>query len=143
MCFLCVRLGSLPGCRDLLGLYTHKLFVTGSKVDAGVSMFARLCNSRLRHSCLFFPKTICSVEFERNASPTSLKLLFGQVNSRIFFGYCVNLIKLMRLGSPNRIHVVESNLESKFDRRISSIRYKSLKSETTISNSIYNRYIFY
>ena len=31
-------------------------------------------------------------------------------------------IKLMRLASPNRIDVVESNLESEFARQISSIR---------------------
>ena len=31
---LSMRLGSLLGCRDLLGLLKHKLFVTGSQVDA-------------------------------------------------------------------------------------------------------------
>ena len=48
----------------------------------------------------------------------------------------------MGLGIANRIAVVKSNSDFKFDRRLTSIRYKSLESKTTIANLIRNRSIF-
>ena len=50
---------------------------------------------------------------------------------------CIN-IKLMRLGSPNQINVVEWNLKSEFDRRIMLIRISTIKIESTIGNLIQN-----
>ena len=40
----------------------------------------------------------------------------------------LNFSKLMRFGSPNRIEVVESNLKSEFDRRITTIRIPTIQS---------------
>ena len=64
--FLCMRLCSLIGCRDLLEFLKHKLFVTFCNrqpvwckaICSGMSMFAKVCNFRFRvlHSCLFSPK---------------------------------------------------------------------------------------
>ena len=44
--------------------------------------------------------------------------------------------KLMRLVSPNRIDVVESNLKSEIDRQIMSIQISMIKIESTITISI-------
>ena len=48
----------------------------------------------------------------------------------------LDMSKLMRLGSPNRIDDDSDSKAIYINRWISSIRYKLLESETTISNSI-------
>ena len=58
--FLCMRLGSLQECRDLLGLSQPELFVVDNQVDT------------MLQSCLFFPNTICSVELENFESSDKL-----------------------------------------------------------------------
>ena len=50
--------------------------------------------------------------------------------------------KLMRLGLPNRIGLVESNLESEFDCPIIVDSDSNDLMESSISNTIYNRSIF-
>ena len=51
-------------------------------------------------------------------------------------------IKLMRLGSPNQIDIVKSNLKSEFDCQIMLIRISTIKIESTIANLMQNRSIF-
>ena len=46
-----------------------------------------------------------------------------------FKGRKLKYCKLMRLGSPNRIDVVESNLKFEFDRRITLIRIPTISIE--------------
>ena len=50
--------------------------------------------------------------------------------------------KLMRLGSPNQIVVVESKPRSEFDRRLTTIQNPTINIDSTISISIENRSIF-
>ena len=52
--FLCMRLGSLPDCKDLLGLLKHKHFVKGSQVDARpfVQLWACLLGCAIPECCI-------------------------------------------------------------------------------------------
>ena len=104
--------------------------------DFGVPLYIKIKN------CLYLG---CFQTTYPNGLYNTAKIWFsGNLDSQKFYQTktkCTNDVaskeqmhtKLMRLGSPNQIDVVESNLKSKFDRRITSFRISTIKIDSMIA----------